>query len=419
MAAPRWLDKRLTRCHHTLVKLRYRFRYYPTEVQASMLTRVFGTTRFVYNWALRARTDAYAEGNSINYNTTSSMLTKLKRTEGYEWIREVSCVPPQQALRHLQTAFHNFFEKRARYPTFKKKRGKQSAEYTTSAFKWDATHLNLSISGLGRLKIVWSRQFTSVPTTATITKDTAGRYFVTLVLDETVEPMPKTGKSVGVDLGINRLATLSNGERIHNPRHTKRLEKRLARAQRTLSRRVKGSHRREFQRLKVARIQAKIADCRQDNLHKVTTDLVKRFDRIVIEDLDVRGMLHNYNLAKHLSDASFGAFRRTLEYKCAWYGKDLLFCDRFFPSSKRCSTCGHVVETLPLNIRVWTCPECGECHDRDENAAKNILGAGRVPTAHGETVRRSRSKDRKRLFRQSVNQPVERSLHRSSGIPLL
>ena len=380
---------------------------------------MFGTCRFVYNWALRLRTDSYAEGVSLSYADTSSKLTNLKKSEGFGWMYEVSCVPPQQALRHLQTAFTNFFEKRSKYPKFKKKRGPQSAEYSRSAFKWCSVNRNLTVSGLGRLKIKWSRKFSSKPSTVTITKDTAGRYFATLVLDETVSPLPKTGQRIGIDLGINRLATLSSGEKIPNPQYTRRLEKRLARAQRILSKRKRGSKRWERQRLKVARVQAKIADCRQDHLHKVTTDLVRRFDAIAVEDLSPRNMVRNRNLAKSLSDVSFGAFRRMLEYKCRWYDKELLVCDRFFPSSKRCSSCGHIVETLPLNIRSWVCPECRAHHDRDHNAAINILGAGRALTARGETVRRGRGSPRQRSSRRNANQPVGQTNHLSSGIPSL
>ena len=288
------------------MKLRYRFRFYPTVEQAQELARVFGSVRYaystvsVYNWALRLRSDAYRQGQKIGYNESSAALTILKQREDHAWLNEVSSVPLQQSLRHLQTAYVNFFDKRAVYPTFKKKTGTQSADYASSAFKWDADNRHLSLSGVGRLDVHWSRTFKSTPTTVTVTKDTAGRYFVTLVLDETIKPLPKTGESIGIDLGINRLATLSNGERITNPKYTSKYARKLARAQRALARKQKGSARREGTRLRVAKIQAKIADSRQDHLHKVTTDLVRRFDVICIEDLNVRGMVKNHNLAKSI-----------------------------------------------------------------------------------------------------------------------
>ena len=360
-------------------KVRYRFRMYPTPEQETELARTFGACRYVYNFGLRLRTDSYQEGKTLTYNASSAALTALKRQPETLWLNEISSVPTQQALRHLQSAFRAFFEKRAAYPSFKKKHGKQAAEYTCSAFTWEAWNKTLKVAKLGRLKIHWSRTFQSEPTTCTITKDCAGRYFVTFCLDEFFAALPKTKQPVGIDLGINRLATLSTGERIANPRHTVRYERKLARAQRGLSRRQKGSSRWLKAKLRAATLHVKIADTRADHLHKVTTDLVRRFDVICIENLNVRGMVRNRHLAKHLADASFGAASRMLAYKCERYGKTLKEVDRFFPSSKRCSACGYILESLPLAIRQWTCPECGTIHDRDENAARNILWAGHAP----------------------------------------
>ena len=403
------------------MKQRYRFRFYPTHEQAHGLACVFGSVRYVYNWALRLRTDAWHRGEKINYNQSSAALTVLKKKSDHDWLNEISSVPTQQSLRHLQVAYQNFFEKRAEYPTFKKKSGKQLAEYTSSAFKWDAGNRNLSLAKMGRLNVRWSRTFKSVPTTVTVEKDAAGRYFVSLCLEETIQPLPKTGESIGVDLGINRLATLSNGQRIHNPRHTNKCSRKLARAQKVLARRKQGSHRRNDQRLVVAKIQAKIADTRTDYLHKVTTDLVRRFDTIAIEDLNVRGMVKNHNLARAISDASFGAFGQMLTYKCNWYGKTLVKVDRFFPSSKRCSSCGHIVERLPLEIRVWVCPACSAAHDRDENAARNILAAGHADNqnAQGGRVRPAKAKASKGSVRRTVNRSKKAALHLSSESPSL
>jgi len=377
------------------VKLRYSFRFYPTVPQTRVLARVFGASRYVYNWGLRLRTDAYRlEDYKLSYKETSALLTELKRTPEYAWLREISSVPPQQALGHLQEAFINFFEKRARYPSFKKKSGQQSAEYTRSAFTWNPRSRILSLAGIGPLKVRWSRDFSSTPTTVTVKKDAAQRYFVTLCLDEKVKKLKPVHQAVGIDVGLTALATLSTGEKIPNPKHLERFERQLARAQRYLSRKKKGSKRRAAQRLRVARLHARIADARADFLHKTTTDLVERFDVIAIEDLNVRGMSKNHALARALSGASLGEFRRMLEYKCAWYGRELRKVDRFYPSSKRCSQCGHVLEALALGCRQWTCPLCGKEQDRDLNAAKNILAAGHAVAARGGKVRPRRGRIR-------------------------
>lgn len=391
------------------------FRFDPSERQKSALARTFGCVRVAYNTALRLRTDSYKDGVTINYNASSAALTAQKKTPEFKFLNEVSSVPLQQSLRHLQTAYSNFFAKRAKFPRFKRKHGKQSAEYTTSGFKWDATNRNLTISKVGRLHVRWSREFTSEPTTVTITKDCAGRYFVTLCLDEVKRALPKTGKQVGIDLGISRLATLSTGERVANPRHAVGNSKKLTRLQRVLSRRKKGSNRWRRQKLRVARHHAHIADTRKDTLDKLTTRLVCEFDVLAIEDLNVRGMVKLPTLAKHISCASFGEFRRMLEYKAAWYGKEVRVADRFFPSSKRCSSCGHIHETMALGVREFDCVECGAHHDRDENAARNILQFAKAtsPTTAGQAgsdgrgqhVRPKRASARSGNVGRSVNQP--------------
>ena len=390
------------------MKTRYRFRFYPTTKQTIELSKVFGCCRYVYNWALNIRSDAWrTEQKRISYFDTSTLLTALKKQEETKWLADVSCVPTQQALRHLQIAFLNFWAKRGRYPSFKKKRNKQTAEYTVSAFKWGVINKNLVLSGLGRLDIHWSRSFKSKPTTVTITKEPSGKYFVTLCLDELIEKLPKTGKTVGVDLGVSRMATLSSGERIANPRYLGGNLSKLARLQRVLARRKKGSGRWQRQRIRVARLHEHIGNCRADTLHKFTTDLVRHFDVIGIEDLNVRGMTANHCLARAIQDVGFGMFRQQVTYKCERYGKDLKLVDRFFPSSKLCSFCGHIVESLPLNIREWDCPKCGTHHDRDENAAKNLnMAEGHSVTARGGKVRHLRASAPRRTFRRNVNQLV-------------
>jgi len=389
------------------VKTRYRFRFYPTGPQSQELSKVSGCCRYVYNWALHIRSEAWrTEQKRVSYNDTSALLTNLKKQEETKWLNDVSCVPTQQSLRHLQTAFLNFWAKRGRYPTYKKKRNGQSAEYTCSAFKWDPANKNLRLSGLGRLDIHWSRDFKSNPTTVTIIKEPSGRYFVTLCLDEDVEKLPKTGKIVGVDLGVNRLATLSNGERIANPKHLGGNLSKLARLQRVLARRKKGSEGWQRQRIKIARLHEHIGNCRTDYLHKFTTDLVRRFDIIGIEDLNVRGMVSNHCLARAISDVGMSMFRNMLTYKCERYGKTEKVVDRFFPSSKACSACGHIVERLPLDVRKWDCPKCCAHHDRDENAAKNIeMAEGHSATARGGEASRLRVSAPRRTLRRSANQP--------------
>jgi len=388
------------------VKTRFKFRFYPVPRQAKELARVFGCVRFAYNWGLRLRSDAYRNGKKkIDYHKSSALWTNLKREPKFSWLNEVSCVPTQQALRHLQVAFVNFFEKRSRYPSFKSKHGPQSAEYTTSAFKWDPAKRNLVLSGLGRLRIRWSREFESSPSTVTITKDCAGRYFATLCLDEAVKKLPKSADAVGIDFGVSRLATLSSGERIANPKHFRCRERKLARAQRILARRKKGSGRWRRQKLKVARIHVRIADSRKDYLDKVTTGLVRRFGTICVEDLNLRGMVQNRCLAKSISDTGIGMAVRMLEYKAGRYGRKFVKIDRFWPSSKTCHVCGHRLESLDLSVREWDCPECKAHHDRDENAAKNILAVGHTVTARGGSVRPVRATARAGKTRRSVNPP--------------
>ncbi len=385
----------------------YSFRFYPSVPQERALAKLFGCVRFVFNRALRLRSDSYAENKtSVSYGQTSATLTGWKKEPECQWLNEVSCVPLQQCLRHLQSAYRNFFGKRAAYPRFKSRHGEQGAEFTRSAFRWDGSQRSLTLAKIGHLRIRWSRQFASTPSTVTITKDCAGRYFVTLCLDETVAALPGTGLCVGIGLGIDRLATLSNGERVTNPLHLRRKLAKLATLQRTLARRCKGSGRWHRQRHKVARLHARISDSRRDFLARLTTDLVRRFDSIGIEDLDVRGMMGDRSLARSISDVGMHAFRRMLTYKCVWYGKELKVVDRFFPSSKSCSVCGFVAEEMPLSVRVWTCPECGVVHDRDENAAKNILAAGHVATARGGCVRPRAAKAVSGCARRSVNQPA-------------
>jgi len=372
------------------VKRAYRFRFYPTPEQEEILARTFGCVRFVYNHMLRVRTDAWFQRQeSIGYHETSAMLTKLKQQSEYAWLNEVSSVPLQQALRHLQAAFANFFAKRARYPKFKRKNGTQSAEYTSSAFRWDPDKRELRLAKMSEpLAIRWSRTLPKAAklTTVTVSKDRAGRYFVSLLCDDCVAPKPATQGRVGIDLGLTHFSVLSTVEKIAAPKTFRKYEAKLARLQRRLAKKQKGSNRRAKARLKVARLHAKIADARRDFLHKLSTRLINENQVIVVESLSVSNMQKNRFLAKSISDASWSEFLRQLEYKAKWYGRELIGIDRWYPSSKRCSACGHIVSKMPLNVRQWTCPECGAVHDRDVNAARNILAAGLAVSARGEAV---------------------------------
>jgi putative transposase len=375
------------------VKRAFKYRFYPTDAQAAELSRTFGCVRKVYNLALAARTKAWARQERVNYNATSAMLTAWKKTEELAYLNEVSSVPLQQTLRHLQGAFTNFFGKRAKYPRFKsRKKSRKSAEYTTSGFRFRDGKLTLAKMAQP-LDIVWSRPLPegANPSTVTVSQDAAGRWFVSMLCeDPAVIPLAATDAEIGIDAGLDHLVTLSTGEKIANPRHGRKDRARLARAQRELSRKAKGDGaNRAKARRKVAKIHARIADRRRDGLHKLTTRLVRENQTLVIEDLTVRNMVNNRSLARAISDAAWRELRGMLEYKCAWYGRNLVVVDRWFPSSKLCSTCGALQDKMPLNVRTWTC-DCGTTHDRDVNAAKNLLAAGRAVSACGAGVRPQR-----------------------------
>lgn len=370
------------------IKRAYRFRFYPTPEQEVILAQTFGCARFAYNHMLRLRTDAwYNEQKRVGYHETSAALTLLKKQPEFAWLNEVSSVPVQQALRHLQTAFANFFAKRTAYPTFKRKDGKQSAEYTSSAFKWDGQTLKLAKMA-EPLNIRWSRTLPKAAklTTVTVSKDTARRYFVSLLCDDAVAAKPEVTGQVGIDLGLTHFAVLSTGEKIAVPNTFRQHEARLAKLQRRLARKTKGSKNRAKAKLKVAKAHATIADCRKDFLHKLSTRLINENQVIAVETLAVKNMVKNRSLSKSISDAGWAEFVRQLQYKAAWSGRQLIGIDRWYPSSKRCNGCGHTVTKLPLNIRTWVCPECKTTHDRDINAARNILAAGLAVSAHGETI---------------------------------
>jgi putative transposase len=383
------------------VKRAYRYRFYPTPEQASELNRTLGCVRFVWNWALADRTRRYrVSGESVGYHQLSAELTAMKRTEQAGFLSEVASCPLQQVLRYQQSAFNNFFAKRARYPRFKNRHGHQSMEYTSKAFTFRDGVLRLAKLA-EPLAVVWSRPLPdgAAPSTVTVSRDTAGRWHVSMLVDETIPALPPTGAAVGVDLGLKDFAVTSDGEHIAHPKLLRRKEQRLARYQRQMARKQRGSANRRKAKRKVARTHAKVTDARRDFLHKTSTNLVRRYDLIAVEDLAVGNMVKNHCLAKSISDSGWGEFRRQLEYKAAWYGRRLIVIDRFYPSSKLCSHCGHLLSNLSLGTRHWTCPTCRTLHDRDLNAAKNILAEGHSVAAcgadgrpGGATPRRSATK---------------------------
>lgn len=361
----------------------YKCRAYPTPEQAAVFNRTFGCVRLVWNKTLADRHAAFFQrGEKTSYKQTDAALTAWKKTGERAFLSQVSSVPLQQTLRHQHTAFGNFFAKRARYPRFKSRTGKQTAHYTRSAFRIKDGRLHVAKTD-GPLRVAWSWPDTDLatldPTMVIVSREPDGRWYATFAVDvDQPEPLPATGHEIGIDLGIKDFAVTSDGDRIANPRHLVRKARNLARYQRRLSRCQKGSANRRQAKTKVAVAHRKVRNARRDFLHKTSTALVEAADTIVLEDLAVANMVKNRKLAQAISDASWAEFRSLLEYKAARAGRHLIVIDRWYPSSKTCSTCGHLLPKLDLATRHWTCPACRTRHDRDINAAKNILAAGRA-----------------------------------------
>jgi len=371
-------------------KRAYKYRVYPADEQKQQLSRTFGCCRFVFNWALRKKTDAFYKDNQrLYYKDLSEALTRLKKQDATVWLSEVSSVPLQQTLRHLDRAFLNFFEGRGAYPTFKKKCNQQAATFTGNAFIWRDGKITLAKMDKP-LDIRWSRPLPdgTKPSSVTISKDCADRYFISVLVEEEIEHLPASPESIGADLGLKDFVALSSGEVVGNPKFFAKDEKKLARAQRRHAKKKKGSKNRDKARRRVARIHARIADRRRDFLHKLSTRLIRENQTICVETLAVKNMVKNHTLAKAIHDVGWSEFVSQLDDKADWYGRTLVKIDRWYPSSKRCFDCGHILDSLTLDVRVWTCPECGVVHDRDINAAKNIHAVGQtVIEACGERVR--------------------------------
>jgi putative transposase len=361
----------------------YRCRAYPDPSQQAVLNRTFGCIRVVWNRTLAVRqTRWHLEHEGTPYAQSDRALTAMKKDQALAFLNEVSSVPLQQVLRHQHKAFSAFFARRAGYPRFKSRRSRQSAHYTRSAFTMRGGILHLAKMS-APLRYVWSwpePELTSLnPVMVIVARESDGRWYVTFTVDtDAPAPLPETGRAVGVDLGVRDFAVTSDGRRIPNPRHLDRKARHLARYQRRMARCQRGSANRAKAAAKVARTHRKVRNARRDFLHRTTTRLVRQNDVIVIEDLAVKNMVRNHRLARAISDCGWGEFRRQLEYKCQRYGHDLVVIDRWCPSSKTCSACGHLLAQLSLSTRHWTCPVCGTRHHRDINAAKNILAAGRA-----------------------------------------
>jgi putative transposase len=348
-----------------------------------MLAKTFGCARVIYNDAIRLRQELYRQGEKISDTELQKrLITQAKLTDERKWLSEVGSVPLVQSLRNACLAFRNFFksvkgERKGRkvgFPKFKKKHSTQSIQFTSNGFSVKSHSVYLA--KIGCVRVNWSRDLPSVPSSVTIIKDTANRYFASFVCEVDPINLKAINNGIGIDLGLTTFATLSTGEKVLSPKPLAKSIKRLRRAQKQCSRKTKGSKRRELARRKVALIHARIKDQRTDFLHKLSTRIVRENQAIALEDLNVSGMVKNHKLARAISDAGWYSFRQMIEGKSIRYGRDFQVISRWEPTSQRCSACGQLGGEKPLNVREWTCLHCGATHDRDINAAMNIQVAG-------------------------------------------
>ncbi|MGW7586593.1 RNA-guided endonuclease InsQ/TnpB family protein [Kitasatospora sp. NPDC054768] len=399
--------------------LRYSYRIYPTERQCQVLARTFGCVRVVYNDALALRKQAWkADRSNIPTGTLAkAVITDAKKTVARSWLGSVSVDALQSPLRDLDTAYRNYFDsktgKRAArpvgLPVFKsRKDNRQSLRLSRNGFRLRSNG-KLHLAKIGDVRVKWSRPLPSGPSSVTVVLDPSGRYRASFVVDVEPQHLPALDTEIGVDLGLTTYAVLSDGTVIDNPRFLRKAERRLKAAQKALSRKAKGSKNRANARRKVARAHAKVADTRMDWLHKQTTGIIRETQAVYLEDLNVHGLART-RLGKSVHDAGWSTFRRLLEEKATRYGRHLGVIGRYEPTSQVCSTCGTLDGPKPLDVRLWTCGACGTSHDRDLNAARNILAAGRAdrlnacggPVSPGVAIpRRAR--------------PVETGTHRSVG----
>ena len=365
-----------------------RIRLYPTDQQAQVLAVQFGCARWVWNNALDATGKLYlATGKGLNYHAMSIRLPKLKQE--IEWLGDADSQVLQQSVQNLSRAFENFFQKRARYPRFKSKHGRQSIQYPQRV-KIEGSRIYLP--KVGWVKCVVHREIVGKFKTVTVSRNACGQFHAAILTDNG-EPMPAIstdGKAIGIDVGLTHLAITSDGSKFENPRHLRKAEKNLKRKQRKLSRKKKGSNSRNKARRLVARAHERVACARRDHLHKLSRRIVDETQIVVVEDLHVKGIMANHSLAKATGDAGWGMFTGFLEYKAARAGKAFLKCDRWYPSSKTCNACGSICDKMPLDVRAWTCAHCGAHLDRDINAAMNIRDEGLRVLAAGAVASASR-----------------------------
>ena len=358
-----------------IIKYTYKFKLKPTKKQEILLNKHFGSVRFVYNYFLNQRKEEYLNNKkSITYTKQSSFLTQLKRQEETEWLKETNAQTLQYSLKCLEMSYQNFFNKRTQFPRFKSRKSRNSFTVPQHV-KNEGNKIHFPKFNEG-IKMIMERNIKGKIKKATLSKTPTGKYFVSILTEKEYTPSVKTNQSVGIDLGIKDFLVLSNGTKIKNHRFLKHYERLLTKNQKHLSRKTKGSNRYEKQRIKAAKIHEKITNSRMDLIHKTTLNLVNQFDAICLEDLNVKGMMKNHKLAKAIGDVSWSKFIETLTYKAEWNKKEIIHIDRFFPSSKTCSKCGWINNSLTLKDRTWTCTDCGEVLDRDFNAAINILNEG-------------------------------------------
>ena len=397
----------------------YKYRIYPTDEQKVLFAKTFGCCRFVYNWALNLKITAYKERKETLGNVYLTNLMKSELKAEHEWLSEVNSQSLQSALRNLDTAYTNFFRNTTAvgFPRFKSRKDRQSF-LCPQHCRVDFTDGTITVPKAKDIPAVLHRKFKGTVKTVTVSMTPSGKYYASVLVDtsmQEIQPLePVLRTSLGIDLGIKSLAVCSDGRTFENPKNLQKNLDRLAVLQKRLSRKRKGSENRNKARVKVARLQERIANCRRDNLHKITHALThdNQVRTICMEDLNVKGMQRNHHLAGSVGDASFGMFLTLLEYKCRWYGVNLVKIDRFAPSSKTCRKCGCVYKGLKLSERSWTCPECGAHHDRDFNAACNIkeFGLKALPTERGKVkpVDCPLVDDRPRVLKSNVRKKQEK-----------
>jgi putative transposase len=362
-----------------IVHKAFRYRLYPSAEQAQALALQFGHARFIWNWALALRKQAYQEtGKGIGFYELRHQATALKYQPETEWLRKADSQVLHAKIEDLEKAYKNFFARRAKFPHFKSKRDGQSIRYP-QRFKFYENFTYLP--KVGWVKTKFHRPLEGRPKNVTVSKTKTGNYFVSVQCEVSLSEQRARGGEIGIDLGIKSFLATSEGRKRENPRYLQQAEKRVKRLQRQVSRRVKGSAGRDKARILLARQHEKVANQRKDFLHKLSTELIGGYGLIGMEDLNVRGMVKNRRLAKAISTTGWGMFRCMLEYKGKWYGSSVHKVDRFFPSSKTCSNCGYILQELPLSVREWQCPVCGAIHDRDINSAINILNETRAGVA--------------------------------------